>query len=464
MKQYIKMLGIIFVTTICSIVLTKIGINKENALMLFMVGVLLTTALTDGYRFGVISSCISVMVFNYFFTEPLYTLAISDKNDIILIFFFLVVSVISSSLTARFRRQLMISKQNEKTVKLLYQISKRLLNITGKEQILTEGVQCIKEYTGLNSSIELNENKGNYIFNNNLSDIEKQSDIKTIELPIKGLVNRLGTLKVYAKNELIDDKQNSLLSTVAAQIGIALDREFAYNESANIRIAMEREHIKGNLLRSISHDLRTPLTGIAGASSYILQRGKYLAADDIENLAKDINEQAEWLKTLVENMLNMTRIENGTLEADKKVEVIDDIISEAVNHVNGLLERQFKINMPNELITASMDGKMIVQVLVNLLDNAVAHTYKNCPIELTVTKKDDYVQFKVEDGGPGIEENIRDDLFTAFVKSSKSKIDGKKGMGLGLAICKAIIQSHGGTISADCSALGGAAFKFTLPN
>jgi len=459
LKNYLILLLVMSVTTLTSIYLNRLGIDKENVLMIFIVGVLTVTALTRGYRFGIIASFVSVMMFNYFFTEPLRTFAISDSNDVVLILFFLIASVISSSLTARFQRQLLISKQNEQTANLLYRVTQRLLNVTGESNIIKQGIHCIKEYTGYDCMIELSGSRCFYSDDN----VDFIDSGKTIELGIKGLVKRLGTLKVFCKLSSPNIEQKWLIEAVAAQIGIALDRELVYNERENIRIAMEKEHLKSNLLRSISHDLRTPLTGIAGASSYILQRSNSLDRQSIEHLVGDINEQAVWLTTLVENMLSMIRIDSGKLEIRKQIEVVEDVVNEAVSHVIGLNERNFRLVMPDELIAVPMDGKMIVQVLINLLNNAINHTTRNCPIELSVEPLEEFVEFRVADGGAGIDPSIKDNLFEAFVTSGKIGADGKKGIGLGLTICKAFVQAHGGSISAEVSQLGGMLFKFTLP-
>lgn len=457
-KNYLKMLLIIAGATLCSLALGKLGIDKSNILLVFMVGVLLVAAFTRGYRFGVIASCISVLIFNYFFTVPLHTFAINNKNDAILILFFLIASLISSSMTARFQNQLQISKKNERTAKLLYNVSQRLLNVAGESNIVKQGIQCIEEYTGYGNTVELDENKQIYK-NDNFC----PGDEKFIERTIMGLVNKLGTLRVYTKGAALDLEQEWLVNTVAAQMGIALDREFVYNEREKIRIAMEKEYLKSNLLRSISHDLRTPLTGIVGASSYMLQRGENIEHENVLHLLKDINEQAVWLTTMVENMLNMTRIDNGNLEVKKQIEVVDDVVNEAITHVIGLDVRPFSKILPIELIAIPMDGKMIVQVLINLLDNAVKHTPDGCPIEIAVKQSEDFVEFSIADGGPGIDQLMAEHLFEPFVTNGSTGPDGKTGIGLGLAICKAIVQAHGGSISTGISHLGGALFLFTLP-
>jgi len=461
-KNYIYLIFIILGTTMGSIILNKMGVDKENILMIFIVGVLLVNALTRGYRFGIIASCASVMMFNYFFTEPLYTFQISDSNDIALMFFFLIASVISSSLTARFQRQLLISQKNEQTAKLLYKVTQRLLNVTGESNIIHQGISCIKEYTGYDSLVVLDNNEQTYASDN----FTAHGNEKVTELPIMGVTIRLGTLKIYHRDAKLGIEQEWLVKAVAAQMGISLDREFVYNERENTRIAMEREHLKSNLLRSIGHDLRTPLAGIAGASSYIVHKAENLDRESIERLAGDINEQAVWLTNLVENILNMTRIDNDKLEVNKQIEVVDDVVSEAVTHVVGLSKRSFKITLPKDVVAVPMDGKMIVQVLVNLLDNAVKHTSKDCPIELYINQKDGNVEFNVADGGTGAGNNpsIQENMFDAFVTNGKTGADGKKGLGLGLAICKAVVKAHGGTITTGISNLGGALFTFTLPN
>ena len=452
---------ILLATTLTSIALNRVGVGKENILMIFIVGVLIITAVTKGYRFGMLASCASVVIFNYFFTEPLHTFAINSTNDTVLMIFFLIASMISSSLTARFQRQLLISQRNEQTAKLLHEISRSFLNLTCKDNIIHHGIQYIKENIGYDSMVELDESGQIYTSDNFISGGNERST----ELNIMGIVKRLGKLNIYDKNQNLNMEQEWLVNAVAAQMGIALDREFVYNERENTRIAMEREHLKSNLLRSIGHDLRTPLAGIAGASSYIVQRGRSLDRESIERLAGDINEQAVWLTTLVENILNMTRIENDKLEVNKQSEVVDDVVSEAVTHVVGLNKRPFKITLPKEVIAVPMDGKMIVQVLVNLLDNAVKHTSKNCPIELIINQKHGYVEFNVADGGMGTGKNvsIHENLFDAFVTSGKTGADGKTGIGLGLAICKAVVKAHGGSITTGTSHLGGALFTFTLP-
>ena len=237
-----------------------------------------------------------------------------------------------------------------------------------------------------------------------------------------------------------------------------------FEERERARLDAEQARTKSALLRSIGHDLRTPLTGIQCGSNYIAEHSDTMERADIQHMAADIEDQTLWLITLVENILYMTRIDNSKLDVTKQPEVVDDVIYEAISHVPALRDRPFRVCLPTQVEVVPMDGKMVIQVLVNLLDNAVMHTSAGTPITLSAKRRDHAMEFCVEDGGPGIPEDQRTVIFGSFVTNGKVGADGRKGMGLGLAICQAVVNAHGGSIGVDTSqSLGGAAFTFTLP-
>ena len=324
--------------------------------MLYIVGVLLVAYVTYGYQYGITASVFSLFAFNYLFMEPLRTFSISNQNDVILLFFFLVTALISTNLTTRFQRQVAVARESEQ---------------------------------------------------------------------------------------------------LARQLSMEQER---------IQFAMEKEQMRSRLLRSISHDLRTPLTGIAGASSLIAESGRELDRDSIVSLARDINDQSDWLIQMVENILNMTKIDSGNLVVEKLPEAVEDIISNAVDHVKGRRQnRRIEIAVPDTVFIVPMDGKMMVQVLVNLLDNAIKHTREDGQIRIRIQQKDGMIWFYVEDDGTGIDESIKDRLFEEFTTFRPVSQDVGKGIGLGLAICRAIVNAHGGRIYGENREEGGARFAFCLP-
>lgn len=442
--KYILYLIIIVALAVgLSLVLDSLGIRKENSLMVFIVAVLLVATFTQGYLYSIAASILSVLFFNYFFTIPQYNFHMSDSNDVMLLFFFLIASFIACNLTDRLLKQVNISRKNEKISHQLYILTERLLNISGIENILKEGELYLKESTGLNTNISL--------------DIKEQSDNI---YPIISLNKTIGIIEVVDQR-FIDDDNKLLLKASANQLANALEREMTYQQQERIKLEMEREHMMNSMLKSISHDLRTPLTGIVGASSLICNK-KDLDRSDINSLSQDIHEQAKWLTQIVENILNMSKIDSGSLIIHKNLEAVDDLVSEAIRLVNDLENRNFIVDIPDELIFVNVDGKLIIQVLVNLLNNSIKYTQRNDTIWLRVNKHENSVHFIIEDTGIGIHESIEGNLFDEFVTYPGISADSQKGIGLGLAICHAVIKAHGGIISAKNNKEKGACFEFVI--
>ncbi len=456
-----KLMALIMFSTILSLFLGKFGIGKESIIMVFLVGVLMVTVATKGYSYGILASVLSVFIFNYFFTIPTHTLITYHTNDVILMVSFLGASLISGTLTKMLQKQLLIAKQNEHTARLLYRVTEGFLSVTGDKNIIYQGIYYIYSNTGYNSRVKLAVTDEIYADDDMGFTIDR---LEIMEIPIRGLTKQLGVMEIAYSREGFTLEHELLIKTVATQMGLSLDREFIYNERENIRIAMEREKMHSNLLRAISHDLRTPLTGIVGASGVIIENIDQLDKANIEKLVHDINEEAIWLNSFVENILNMTRISEGKLVIEKHHEVVDDIVYEAVNRVSSLSKgRSIALSMPEEVVTVLVDGKLIVQVLINLLDNAIKHTQEGCSIFVRVFTENDMAVFEVADNGKGIDKEIEGTLFDSFVTISRKAIDGKRGVGLGLSICKAIVEAHGGSICSGRAPEGGAMITFKLP-
>ena len=383
--RYLVYFGIIIsIELFCSLTLNSMGIRKENILMVFIVGVLLISTFTKGYFYGLLASIISVLCFNFLYIDPNYDFHISDPNDFMLILFFLMTSVIACSLTDRFQKQIIISKKNESISKQLYSLSERLLNVSGIEYILLKGNQYIEESIQIKTNISL----------------EIKEESKNV-IPIIGM-NRV--------------------------LGNALERELTYLEQEKIKVAMEREHMLNSMLRSISHDLRTPLTGIVGASQLMMNQD-HLTNEDIYSLAKDIHDQAHWLTQIVENILNMSKIESGNLVLHKNLEVVDDLIYEAIQHLPELEKRNMVVDVPQDLLFINVDGKLMVQVFINILNNAIKYTKEKDQITIHVKKLENEVQFMIKDTGSGISKNILDHIFEEFVIDTNVSNDSQKGIG-----------------------------------
>lgn len=231
------------------------------------------------------------------------------------------------------------------------------------------------------------------------------------------------------------------------------------------RIEAEREKTRSNLLRAVSHDLRTPLTAINGVCSVMLENDDYISADERRKLLEEMNDDARWLIRMVENLLSITRIDGANAKIAKKQEAVEEIVADVVFK----FKKQFPnsniiVSIPDELIIVPMDAMLIEQVLFNLLENAVTHSISSTEIKLSVELKINNVEFSVSDNGVGIQKNVLSHIFDGyFNKNYEQNGDKKRNMGIGLSVCNTIINAHGGEMSAENLKSGGAKFTFILP-
>ena len=246
-----------------------------------------------------------------------------------------------------------------------------------------------------------------------------------------------------------------IVSTMTAQI----------KEQESIRIEAEKERLRGNLLRAVSHDLRTPLTSILGASSTILENDQLLSPEKRQELVSEIKEDAQWLIRMVENLLSITRIGGETAKIAKEYEAVEEIVGEAV--------RKFKksfafppvtVSVPDELLMVPMDAILIEQVIINLLENAALHAKHITRIRMVVFQRGTDAVFEVRDDGDGIDKAIMPYLFKGYaLEMDTGSSDKKRSMGIGLSVCKSIVNAHGGRMEAENAPEGGAVFRFILP-
>ena len=254
------------------------------------------------------------------------------------------------------------------------------------------------------------------------------------------------------------------ISLITSTTTTALKRQRqAIAEREKALAEADKEKLRANLLRAVSHDLRTPLTGIIGASSSYLESFRDLSEEERTELVSNIKEDAQWLLNMVENLLTVTRIQNDSPDKVKKtLEVVEEVVSEAILRLQkrhpGV---KIKVHMPNNFLMLPMDPTLIEQVLINLIENAFVHSGSSEPVELAIHEEADSVIFRVRDYGKGISEQQMPGLFEGQ-QPAGTATDGYKGIGIGLTICKTIIQAHGGAITA-ANHKNGADFTFTLP-
>jgi two-component system sensor histidine kinase KdpD len=478
--------GIISISTLISLLFEHFSFHESNIIILFVLGVLFVSRQTNGYFFGIFASVLCVLAFNYFFTEPKYTFRVYGREYLITFPVMLIVSVITSTLTTKVKRESELSHQGEKRNETLYGISRNLLTANSIDQIVSTTAINISNICSsnviiyvLNKDSTLSEPYVYSVGNANdirslVSEDEKRKASEAISLgaaldsriyyvPILGRAEAFGVIGVESASKPLTSEQKLLLSAVAAQTALSIEREISNLTQQATRLDMESEKVRSNLLRAVSHDLKTPLTGIVGSSSTLLENWNRIDDGTKTGLVSDIYDDALWLSNCVDNILSITKIDDGRIEIRKSGEPAEEVVVEAVGRIRKYAgNRTIKTELPDELLIVNMDPVLMKQLLVNLLDNAVKFSDDSSEITVRVYRDRVNAVFEVADNGTGIAEKDLPHIFDRFFSVQKGP-SKRKGMGLGLAICKSIAIAHGGSIKAMNDIGGGAIFRASIP-
>lgn len=484
------MAGLLSAASVTGYLFRFLKFPETNIVIVYLLAVLMTAWLTYGFVFGILASVIATFLFNYFFTEPHFTFIVYDLSYIITFVIMTITALITSAITSHAKQSALSAREREAETKAVYNLTNHLTDARDIHDIAGIAVGAISDcFACMASCLCFNENDmPETFFVQQVSDgrqirreaenaedvrhrIEKMPigfDIGTEfhDWPIHGRESILGIIRIPKENaQVMSEAQIRLLRSMIESTALAMDRFRSAEQRIKAREEAVQEYYRGNLLRAISHDLRTPLSGIMGTSEMLMDMTRL--DDPRYSLAAGIHKEADWLHALVENILSLTRLQDGRLVLNKQMEAAEEVIGGAVNHVSRRSPKhEITVKAPDEFLLVPMDAKLIRQVLVNLLDNAIKHTFPEKEICVSVTKDENthLAIFSVKDSGIGIAVDDLPNIFQMFYTSRAQYADAKHGIGLGLAICDAIIKAHGGNIEARNRSDGqGAEFIFTLP-
>lgn len=273
-----------------------------------------------------------------------------------------------------------------------------------------------------------------------------------------------GVVGIYLKKDKITSYDHNILMAILNESSLALEKEKSYRRQQEIEIKANQEELRANLLRSISHDLRTPLTSISGNAGILLSNTSAMEETQKQEMYHDIYEDAMWLINLVENLLSITRIENGNMQLHCEVELVNDIVSEAMLHINKDKDKHIiKVNIQDEFLFAKVDSQLIMQVIINIVNNAIKYTYEGSTISIEAKLINKEIVILISDNGKGISNENKARLFEMFFTQKNDLGDSRRGLGLGLALCKSIIEAHEGSINVSDNTPSGTIFKLCLP-
>ena len=484
----LKSLGLLVAATGISYGLTAIRIGDQNVIMVYLLAVLIIARITKGFIYGAVSSVISVLLFNFLFIHPAYTFTAIDPHYIITFLIMFLVAIITSTMTSRVKTQAKLAVRSEQRTEILYEINRKLLVTRGTANIIDQingyisklfdrsvvfytdpsrtGNAVVLKKPGDESDVLLSPDEAAVAHWSYLNQKPAGAGTDTLQgakafyLPVVTQGKTLGVIGLAREKDtpLLSQDSKFFLQLIVSQAAMALERQSFSDAQRRANESTVKEQIRSNLLRAISHDLRMPLTGINEASATLLEEHP----DD--ELLHTINDDSSWLIRMVENLLSVTRIKGEEAHLVKTPESAARIVDESVERVHKHYPHaHISAHVPDKTLTVPMDGILIEQVLMNLLENALVHNEDEVKVQVKLRQRSGKAYFVVEDDGTGIPGQVLTTLFSE-VEDDDSRSDGsRKGLGLGLAICKSIIDAHGGTITAENKPDGGARFSFGLP-
>ncbi|MDO4384142.1 MAG: ATP-binding protein [Eubacteriales bacterium] len=483
-------LGIFGATSLVAYGFSLRMISAEATIMLYLLCVFLVVWRTGRFELGVLASIGSTMVYYYFFATPKFSYNMTEPpRYLVTMTVMIVVALVTSILTSRVRKEAQIALERGELNEQLLHLNNDLADAKSAEAIMGVALTAINE--GLNCGVgyvAFDRNgtpRGNYVYQtagpkaaltqypfHSTEGILKwmmegqKSFIRGDEFyewPLRGHAGLVGAIRIrIGDQERMEQAEIQLLHSIIDSTCLALDRYRTAELRIQAREEASEERFRSTLLRSISHDIRTPLTSICGNAEMLMHA---LDSEDLNyRMAKNIYDDAQNLSGMVENVLGITRLESG-VHIKKEVEAAEEVIGAAVKLTEvHHPEYDIKVILPDEILFVPMDASLIQQAVTNLLENAIHHTRKTDGVQVILEKNGNNAVFRVRDQGKGINPEHLPHLFEPFYQSNRGDTVVYRGFGLGLSICDSIVRAHGGTIKAqNRKDTAGAEIVFTLP-
>ena len=487
-------LGMLIVSSIIGSFFFRNGAEEANIIMVYVLGVLVTSVITKRRIFSLISSIISVLVFNFLFTYPYFSLKAYDPGYPVTFFVMFITALITSTLAARLKNNAKQSAITAYRTKILLETSQSLQQADDQNQIMditaaqilklmkkdvitycvTEGKLSNPKVYYANPSEKteeyLSENEkavAMWVMKNNKhagATTQTLSNSRCLYLAVRVNDNVYGVIGIAVGGPSIEAFEKSILLSILGECALAMENDKNERDKEEAAVLAKNEQLRANLLRSISHDLRTPLTSISGNASNFLSNGDSLDEETKKQLFTDIYDDSMWLINLVENLLAVTRLEDENVCLNTTSELLEDVIEESLRCIGRKKhEHHITVNYEDEFILAKVDPRLVVQVIINLVENAIKYTPAGSDITITAEREGKMAAVYIADNGPGIPDEMKPRIFDMFYCGSNKVADSRRSLGLGLSLCKSIINAHGGQISVRDNHPQGTVFKFTLP-
>ncbi|EXJ24347.1 Osmosensitive K+ channel histidine kinase KdpD [Alkalibacterium sp. AK22] len=488
-------LFILTITTLIGTLFDNLNFSEANIITVYILGVLLIAMLSRQRSTSLLSSGLAVLAFNFFFTEPRFTFVVYDLGYITTFIIMLAAGLVTSTLTQQVQMQAEESSRKAYYTEILFQTSKKLQSASTRQEIIDRTAEQITKLLDLPLIIYPSSNGAllepltydtprkatdwptllspnelavaRWAFTNNQqagSNTQTLSSSQGSYLVIRGAQGPLGVLGIVAdESKKLQKFEKNLLIAILDECSLAWEKNDSNELQKELHAQIQKEKLRSNLLRAISHDLRVPLTSISGNSTLLINNHKQLDEEKQLALYSNIYTDSIWLINLVENLLSLTKLENGSLKLNLEAELIEEVIAEALDHADpNLANYKVNVSIDSDFLMLLMDTQLIVQVIVNIVNNAVHYTPAGSSISISVKNEGRTARIEIADNGPGIPKKDKERIFDMFYTSDSNSADGRRGMGLGLFLCKSILEAHGSSIYINNNYPNGTIIGFTL--
>lgn len=495
LSDILKATAILSLTTIFGRFLIKAGIDEHNMISMYILAVMVTAMTSKSRITSILSAAFSVLLFNIFFIEPYFSLKTDNVNYPVTFLIMLIVGILISMLSAKVRIQAQNATEKAYITELFFEASRSFADAADFDEIIDKTAVKLEKmlkktvifyipdakgiltpkltYNGTKKQIDSlylsndEQSIASWVARNNKragSGTDTFINSPCLYLAVQGKPSAYAVASIIMNREKLSSFENDIVIALLSECSLAIEKYILRKQKHDAEMKAQKKELQSTMLRAISHDLRTPLTGISGNAHLLITEDDKLNKQKKTDLYYDIYDDAIWLHTLVENLLSSSRITDGNLNVLMSVEMISEVLEEALKHISR--QKKFydiQIIEKDELLLSAMDSRLIIQVFVNIIDNAIKYSPRGSSIKIKLSKKDDKALICICDSGCGIPDDDKSKIFDMFYSGHNASSDSRRGMGLGLYLCKSIVNLHGGEIGVYDNKPKGTIVYFTLP-
>ena len=488
-------LGLSLLATAIGTYFRHLGFADSSIISLYILTALLTAVTTTGRICTIVSSVLSVVLYNFCFVTPLFSLDSYDRSYLVTFAIMFATAMVASELTVRIADNARASAKNAFRTRVLLETNQLLQQAQGFQARARVAMSQLIKLLRLDivfypasgdllgdalyepagrqdrsASIltEYERAVATWTFTNNKhagASTRTLPEAQCLYLAVRAGKEVFGVIGIALEGRSLEAFENSIVLSIVGECALALESDRAAREREEAAVLAKNEQLRANLLRSIGHDLRTPLTAISGSAAILRKSDEKLSLGQRCDLADAIYHDSLWLIDTVENLLAITRVEDGTIRLNLTSELIDEVIEAALSHVaQASRGRTVTIEHTDDILLVRIDVHLIMQVLTNLIMNAFKYTPEDSTVTISARREGAFVVVDVADDGPGVPDCDKPHIFERFFTSSNTRpVDSRRSIGLGLSLCRSIVEAHGGVIEVRDNHPHGAVFRFTLP-